>query len=461
MRDKSIIKRYKFSLPMVLLSGLLFAFLAWKMDASAGPDESMRYLVVDWIIKHNALPTGYEEEIINPMWGFSYAFTPYLPSMIGAIFAKIASVFTDDPRVLLFACRLVNVFAGMGTVFVSFRVGDKLLDNRKSVYFMASIVAFLPQFVFLSGYLNNDVMTLLTGFMILDAILDGAGDKWSVKSMIYLAFGVGICALTYYFGYGWIIFAIAGFIYTSLKQDIRGKALWRRFGIVFLMVFILAGWYFIRNGIIYHGDFLGYRQQLICTEQYMSKYGLYPVYNPGRLSMHLRDMLHNGRWTETTWESFIGMFGGMIICLDGKFYDFYMLAAISCTVMFLLFRHKTKDKISTPFLMSLLFEIVFPIVLSIYNSYTRDYQPQGRYVIALLPAAVVIFAVGMDEFSKAVKAKYSDSRPALARFGYDIPMWSAVLLFLVFAVIFYTVMLPTLTFTVLPGADKVSFYYVR
>ena len=326
---------------------------------------------------------------------------------------------------------------------------------------MASIVAFLPQFVFLSGYLNNDVMTLLTGFMILDAILDGAGDKWSVKSMIYLAFGVGLCALTYYFGYGWIIFAIAGFIYTSFKQDIRGKALWRRFGIVFLMVFILAGWYFIRNGIIYRGDFLGYRQQLICTEQYMSKYGLYPVYNPGRLSMHLRDMLHNGRWMETTWESFIGMFGGMIICLDGKFYDFYMLAAVSCTVMFLLFRHKTKDKISTPFLMSLLFEIVFPIVLSIYNSYTRDYQPQGRYVIALLPAAVVIFAVGMDEFSKAVKAKYSDSRPALARFGYDIPMWSAVLLFLVFAVIFYTVMLPTLTFTVLPGADKVSFYYVR
>ncbi len=453
-KRKPVIVKYKLALPMILLSGLLFFILALKMDQYAGPDESMRYLVVQWIVDHNALPIGFEDEIINPRWGFSYAFTPYLPSMIGAIFTKIASFFTSEHMVLLSACRMVNVFSGMATLFVAFRVGDKILDNKKSVYLLVAIVAYLPQFVFLCGYLNNDVMTLMSGFMILDAVLDGMKDKWNIKNMTYLAFGVGICALTYYFGYGWILFAVVCFIATCWKQESDKKEFWKKFGIIAVMVFVICGWYFIRNLIIYDGDLLGYKSQRLCTEMYIEENGTFTIYNPGRMSMHLRDMLHYGRWIETTTESFIGMFGGMIICLDGKFYDFYIAISIAAVGLFLMFRYRTRTKIKTPFLLMLVFEIVFPIALSIYNSYTRDFQPQGRYVIALLPAFAVIAAVGVDELSKAVKEKYQ-------RFGEWIPALCAIGLFLLFAVIFYTVMLPTLTFIVLPGSDKVSFYYVR
>ena len=67
----------------------------------------------------------------------------------------------------------------------------------------------------------------------------------------------------------------------------------------------------------------------------------------------------------------------------------------------------------------------------------------------------------MDEFSKAVTEKFEGKKPALAKFGKLVPAIAATGLFLMFIVIFYTVILPTLTFIYLPGADKVMFYYVR
>ena len=462
MMDKRLtITKYKLSLPMIILSGILFVILALKMDSQAGPDENMRMLVVNWIAEHNTLPTGFETELINPLWGFSYAFTPYLPSMIAAIFVKIASVFTSDPQVLLFAARMVGVLSGMGIMLVAFRIGDKLFDNKGSVYFFVSTAAYLPQFTFLSSYLNNDIVSVLSAFMILDAVLDGKKDNWSVKNMVYLAFGVGLCALTYYFGYAWILFAIVGFFVTSFRQEKDKKTLFRKAGIIALLVFVIAGWYFIRNGIIYEGDFLGYEAQSRCVEMFKERELIWPVNNPGMNTMHLRDMLTYGRWIETTEESFIGMFGGMTICLDGKFYDLYKLAFWMCILLFALFRYKTKEKIRTSFILMLLFTIAFPIVFSIYSSYTRDFQPQGRYIMTILPALCVFTSVGIDEFSKAVNEKYKDSKPVLGMFGKASPAIACVCLFVLFIMLYYTVMLPTLTFICLPGSTSVMFYYVR
>ena len=172
-------------------------------------------------------------------------------------------------------------------------------------------------------------------------------------------------------------------------------------------------------------------------------------------------MLTRGRWIETTVESFIGLFGGMAICLDGKFYDFYRLAFWLLILCFALNRYKTKEKIKTSFIAMLLFTIVFPIAFSIYSSYTRDFQPQGRYIMSILPAVCVFISVGMDEFSKSVSGKFEGKKPMLSRFGELIPSLSTVFLLVLIAVIYYTVMLPTLTFIYLPGADRVMFYYIR
>ena len=138
----------------------------------------------------------------------------------------------------------------------------------------------------------------------------------------------------------------------------------------------------------------------------------------------------------------------MTICLDGKFYDLYKLAFLLLVMLFVLYRYKTKEKIKTSLLLMLLFTMAFPVVFSIYSSYTRDFQPQGRYIMSMLPAICVFTSVGLDEFSKAVNKKF-------------VPALSVICLLILLAVLYYTVMLPTLTFTYLPGAGSVQFYYIR
>ena len=99
------------------------------MDANAGPDEIYRWLVAEWIANNGKLPTGFELDIVNPVWCYSYAFTPYLPSMIAGIFVKIAMVFTSNAQVLLFAARLISIISGMGTIYV--KAGTEFADAKK------------------------------------------------------------------------------------------------------------------------------------------------------------------------------------------------------------------------------------------------------------------------------------------------------------------------------------------
>ena len=63
-----------------LLLGLVFAVvLAWSLTTGrpGGPDESMRYAVAKYLYEHpGSLPRGDEAEILNKIWGISYAFYP-------------------------------------------------------------------------------------------------------------------------------------------------------------------------------------------------------------------------------------------------------------------------------------------------------------------------------------------------------------------------------------------------
>lgn len=108
---------------------LVFVFyLSWALAApfDASPDESMRYQIVEFIVKHGTLPDGRDPEIRNANWGISYAFNPILPYMAGAVFAKVVQVFTDSFRATVIAARMVNVLLGC-------RNGMVYLENRRTV----------------------------------------------------------------------------------------------------------------------------------------------------------------------------------------------------------------------------------------------------------------------------------------------------------------------------------------
>lgn len=99
----------------VVCIGIIYFEWSSHLMQSWAPDEGMREDVVYWIAKNGRLPIGDEKELINPIWGFSYAFLPYLPSIIGAFYVKIISIFTSSEIAIFLAPRMVSVFAGMIT----------------------------------------------------------------------------------------------------------------------------------------------------------------------------------------------------------------------------------------------------------------------------------------------------------------------------------------------------------
>ena len=183
---------------------LIFGFFCISFGTSIflktehAPDEAMRMLIPEYIVSHHALPNGMEESVRHPLWGFSYALYPYLTAIISSVFMAITSLFTKNAAALLTAARLTSVLSGTGTLIVVFLIGEELFERRESALLGGIFVGFLPQFVFLSCYVNNDSFAVFTVALIIYFWIRGMKSAFCKKDCIGLGAGCGLCALSYY-----------------------------------------------------------------------------------------------------------------------------------------------------------------------------------------------------------------------------------------------------------------------
>ena len=448
-----ILKQYKAAAFIIIAAGILYAFIAWNMPMKFCPDEEMRYLIPQWFTAHNYLPSGYEAEIISPQWGFSYAFSPYLPSIIGGFFMRITSLFTADAKILLFACRMVSVLSGMGVVFWCFRIGSKVFANKISVYLMAVFFSFLPQMVFLCGYFNNDTLSLFSCMLILDAVLTARENSWNLKTSFYLAVGISVCALTYYFAYAWILFAVTAYFYTAYHESKSFKKVFKYAGIITLMVGIFAGWFFIRNAVIFKGDFLGFNQSEICKQMYVASGHQISVEGVSghMLGLSFHQMLYEYGWIRLSFQSLLGTFGYMCYPMRWIIYDFYKIF-FYLGIFLIIYLHRFVRS-GKRFILGLLFTMFVPVILSSYYSYYSDYQAQGRYLISMLPGLVIIVLLGYDALLNWSKEKMCrghktaiNIKAFIKRASSKVPCLAIISLIIVFCYVLTSQMLPILIF---------------
>ena len=110
------------------------------------------------------------------------------------------------------------------------------------------------------------------------------------------------------------------------------------------IVILLASWYFIRNYLLYDGDFLGMR---VCSE-YAQKYAIDRLKpsmreTPFNIGQSLAEMFFGkSGWFAVSWRSFAGVFGYMAVYMKQWQYYFYcFLFWIAAAGVF--FRKKTVD----------------------------------------------------------------------------------------------------------------------
>lgn len=393
--------------------GMIVVFLfclygAYTISMGNAPDEEMRYQVPYFIFEKGYLPFGDEVEIRNAIWGFSYAYTPYLPSLIAVVFMKICSFFSASQHALLFSARLVSVFSGTFTWLICCKIGERLFNKQSTILLLATLVCFLPQFIFLSSYLNNDAFAVMTSGFIIYLWIKGDQENWKYKDCALLGISLGLCALTYYNAYGLILCSIIFCLVSVLKKKMKAKEILIRVGIVALSGFIVAGWFFIRNMILHNGDFLGMNTMYADGEKYAME-----IYRPtqrltpknlnyGFSKTFLEPSFIAFDWFKATWYSFIGCFGFMVYYLPENIYETYKLLIIIGLLGGLFFEffkgNKKKDQISLNLFFNLIICIIIPIGLSMYYSWATDYQPQGRYIISCLIPLMTIVTYGYDCF---------------------------------------------------------------
>lgn len=389
---------------LILLCFFICLTGALYLPINQCPDESARRLLSDWIFKRGTLPTGNESETIIAHWGFSYAFRPYLTSIIGAVCMKMASALTGSSRVLLAASRMGSVFAISLCCFFCLRLGHRLFEKRSSAILMAVFVCFLPQVLFLGMYQNNDALSLCAVSMVLYYLVEGYDKKWPVRSCIGLAVSLSLGLLSYYSIYGWLlmggVFAILAVV-TDQKIPDKGRLIAKRTTLIAGICLLLAGWFFLRNAILHDGDFLGIAAEKASRERMREQgYVLFDYHNYRDQGMSIMGFFRfqDYEWIRITMRSFVGTFGYMSIYLPQIRYGIYYAVFGFGTLLFcataLRRRMNRRDWLLT---LTMLLSSAITILLSFWQSYARDYQPQGRYIITVVLLLAFMTSYGMDK----------------------------------------------------------------
>lgn len=374
---------------------LIFWAMSIRESIDSVPDERMKFDICNYILQHGSLPNGGDETLRNPIWGISYGFTPILAYMISACFMKVMTIFSTSIEALYFAARLTSILCMTGMAFVVMKISDRLFNEWRYRWTFTISITMLPEMVFLGSYINNDSLALLSVAIIIYAWICGLQDGWSTKNSVMLGIGIGVCALSYYNAYGYILTSIFLYFISASRQSIfaenRTKIL-KRALLITVIAFAIAGWWFIRSAIIYNGDFLG----LATSNQYAQKYaevGYRPsdIKNPFNTGESILHMLFVRSWIVSTAISFIATFGLLNILLPNHLYIPYVIMILVGLVGVIDWKHSRKlSKIWNDRRNAVLLETVFAVnilisvVLGIYYSYANDYQPQGRYIMPLV-----------------------------------------------------------------------------
>ena len=409
----------KWDKPIFILYIILYIVIClsmvFKQPFGNPPDEANRYKIPLYIYEHHSLPTGFEEEIRIPGYGISYGFQPYLPYIFQGGLMILVGNFTDNTDVLLYVARLVNFFFGLLMALFVWKISKEWFKSHITGYLFAFLVTFLPEAIFLHTYVNLESGSLLSISMILYGLTIAFKDNFSYKACTYISIGVILCALSYYNAYGYILSAILLFIAWHIKKEAGGKltfdtkGFFKKGGFICAIVLLGIAWWFIRSAVLYNGDILGLKTRDLCREMYKDP-SLFEIFKdtPKQEYHSVIEMLFKTDFLLLSTNSFICAYGAMDILTGVWVYRFFKLVFLIGVIALLIPKNWVKENgpgflveeragFNSFFYLNILMCIAIPVGLSIFFSYSTDYQPQGRYFMpAIIPFAFLV-ARGLEK----------------------------------------------------------------
>lgn len=288
----------------LLLSLILLGYLVITLAYGAinplfeAPDEHWHFFTADYIAANGRLPmvTDPPDEFLS-----QEAAQPPLYYMLGAAllapidrtgardavwlnpFAWIgnAAALTNINRMVhppseawpwqghVLAAHVLRVFStllGLGTLLTIYASARLLWPESKTRPLMATaLVAFLPQFNFISASITNDALIVfLCSLGIYQLIRLWRQPPTELKArtqvvrLILLGITIGLAALSKNAGVLLLVYAL-GFLFVLALRDRRYRLIWQAVLFVGLPAVLVAGWLWVRNHALY-GDWTATNQ---------------------------------------------------------------------------------------------------------------------------------------------------------------------------------------------------------
>lgn len=158
--------------------------------------------------------------------------------------------------------RLFSVLMGAGTVLLTYLIALEIFPECRALALgAAALNAFIPQFLFISGAVNNDnLVTLLSTLALFLIIRLLRNSQFVTRHWSLLGFVLGLAALSklsalVLFPLAAIAVAVAAYRRRSLGPFVKG------FAVALSVAFLVAGWWYARNWVLY-GDPTGLKAML-------------------------------------------------------------------------------------------------------------------------------------------------------------------------------------------------------
>src|SRR5258708_21235598 len=305
--------------------------------------------------------------------------------------------------------RLLSVALGACTVLVSCAIFRILWPDRLDLRLIAlSISAFVSQFIYWSGTVNNDNMLILFSTLTLYILLHQQLCCMAWRSAVLLGIVVGgallskVSALFLIFPIGIALLIELGTMLLNAEQQKR-RRVWARFlgflAVMVLCLVVTCGWWFLRNAIQY-GD-----ATLVTTM--LSKTWPSEMIRQGKIALDIGFM--RVPWS---YQTFWARFGGGRIPVHNSMYLVFdtlvALTAIGSTIKLASYgtrfvRGPTIDgariraffDATGPGIIVALFALAWLGAL-VYNSSMAWSGNQGRYLLPAITAWGIIGAYGLD-----------------------------------------------------------------
>ncbi len=146
--------------------------------------------------------------------------------------------------------RWVNVLLGAFTVWLTWALAMRLFPATPEIALgAAAIVAFNPQFIYLSAAMNNDILAAAMGTAVILLSVTLLQDGLTSRAVTRLGIVYGLALLTKLH----LAVLLAGIVLAIWKAHGSWREKLRALGTLLSLAGLLAGWWFVRNWQLY-GD---------------------------------------------------------------------------------------------------------------------------------------------------------------------------------------------------------------